>query len=170
MKNTWFSSWSSTMVLSPSSSPPVIRSLSMPTYSSSAASPHIFTDYLSWRIFKETGSRLIFLVLPIELNQYFRYMRLWFSHCFSVLIAKEIKYLLLWKCLLILKVLSGTLIRELIAAFRNPPVITVKIAPFLGGFFLHPMRNEHWSKPTNDRERKPERNSDAVSVQVLEFS
>ncbi len=31
------------------------------------------------------------------------------------------------------------------------------------------MRGDHWRKPTNDRDRKPDKNSDAVFVQVSEF-
>jgi hypothetical protein len=62
----------------------------------------------------------------------------------------------------------------LVAAYRKPP-FNVKLAPDpgcdteicsvnvnLGGFFLHPMRDEHWRKSTNDRVRKQDRSSDAA--------
>jgi hypothetical protein len=82
------------------------------------------------------------------------------------------------KTLLILKILTETHCIMLVAAFRKPPV-PVKLAPetsrdteictvnlplhfYLGGFFLHPMIAEHWRKSTNDRVRKPYKNSDAA--------
>ncbi len=55
-------------------------------------------------------------------NQYFLYMSRWFFNFFAALFSRKWKIslnLLLWKHLLIFKILPVTLFKELVAAFRN---------------------------------------------------